>query len=184
MLSRRHFLASTAAAASVAVAAPLSLDLPTGLPTLYGDGIRDDAPAINAILRGDRAIAAADGAIVEGRTFFGTLHRLASPLVIERDDVTIAGGRYVLEADVRHFVRVQNVRNVTIRHTHCTHAVLHTRAGASLENARDSLYRATWIKRAAEADFGQALLPALPTPTLAARLMASTVPAAAVPIAA
>ena len=66
-VSRRSFFKLTAGAAIAAVAAPAFAEV---VPILYGDGKHDDAPALNALYRGD-VIEFAHPDMAEGAGWFG-----------------------------------------------------------------------------------------------------------------
>ena len=51
-LSRRNFFKLVAGAMAVPVAAKLALALPN-IPVIWGDGIHNDAPGLNALIRGE-----------------------------------------------------------------------------------------------------------------------------------
>lgn len=93
-ITRRRFLAALA----TIVAAPRALAAltrprvnPDRLPVLWADGEHDDAPAINALWRGERvwdAWAAPHGRVLDGRTADAVVRDrrlfVASPLTLPR----------------------------------------------------------------------------------------------------
>jgi len=80
--TRRGFFKLVAGAMAVPVAAKIAMAMPS-VPMIYADGINDDAPGINALLRGD-VVEFADARIGAGIGWRGdTLHFSGEPMTIK-----------------------------------------------------------------------------------------------------
>lgn len=88
--TRRRFLGG-ALALSASAAIPNGV-LAADIPTLWGDQIHDDAPAITAMMSG-KPFKTADGfaGIAKAGKLTGSRHLLRSAVTIERDGVVIDG---------------------------------------------------------------------------------------------
>jgi hypothetical protein len=97
MTDRRSFLKGILTLGVISAVPMSRLIVP--VPTIWGDGIHDDAPGLNALLRGDRFIVEADGVIAEDGVIQGGTFLIRAPLVINRFDVFLTKCRFTAAPD-------------------------------------------------------------------------------------
>jgi hypothetical protein len=94
-VSRRSFLRGALTVAAVAVVSPkLSLVSPHPYLVLYGDGVEDDAPALNAMLSGKPFVV--EGKIIDNSgnhrvNLLNGCHAIGSTIYPSATNVTISG---------------------------------------------------------------------------------------------
>lgn len=85
MTDRRSFLKGILSLSVV----PLLPALPRFLPVIWGDGIHDDAPGLNALLADEAFEVERGGFTALDGVIRGGIFRLSAPLVIKRSNVLI-----------------------------------------------------------------------------------------------
>ena len=98
-MDRRTFLLGTASIAATVVAAPT---FAAPRQTLWGDGVHDDAPALNALMRGEVVMTPAGDAIADAKISGGT-YRMGSTLVLG-DGADISNAEFMFEDGVPVFL--------------------------------------------------------------------------------
>jgi hypothetical protein len=125
-LSRRHFLggALAVAGASVVTLPALADVLRPAIPIIWGDGIHDDAPGLNALCAGEPVDVAEDIARLSQSNGImriwiggGRTYRMASPLCIrDRKEryINISGATFLLEPEVKTGIYLLSCGNIRL----------------------------------------------------------------------